>query len=191
MSNDGVLRLPSRRPLVLLLPPLPLNRGAPITQRSLPELCEGISTTERFDSKEMLVCHCANHLCGLPELSRYARSGGLKQPEGERPSYPLVPTCTYLGIAVPDMPLMQVVTLSALVTAKSAFAYPHSQSALYKRGVQPLSAIGVVVVGIIGALVGVGTCTELATTRGSFFKRNHSFCSPTGVPCHARAIVVP
>lgn len=54
------------------------------------------------------------------------------------------------------MPLMQVVTLSALVTAKSAFAYPHSQSTLYKRGAQPLSAIAVVVVGIVGALLGVG-----------------------------------
>lgn len=54
------------------------------------------------------------------------------------------------------MPLMQVVTLSALVTAKSAFAYPHSQSTLYKRGAQPMSAIAVVVVGIVGALLGVG-----------------------------------
>ena len=68
------------------------------------------------------------------------------------------------------MPLIQVLTLSAFVAAKSAFAYPHSQSAVYKRGQEPLSAIGVVLVGLAGALLGVGTCTKLASTRGSFLK---------------------
>ena len=59
---------------------------------------------------------------------------------------------------------MQVVTLSALVTARTAFAYPHSLSAMYKRGEGQLADIGA---GIAGALLGVGTCTELASTRGS------------------------
>ena len=67
-----------------------------------------------------------------------------------------VPTCISVGVALPDMPLLQVVTLSALVTAKSAFAYSHSQSTIYKRGAQLLSPIAVVVVGIVGALLGVG-----------------------------------
>ena len=62
------------------------------------------------------------------------------------------------------MPLMQVVTLSGLVAAKSVFAYPHSQSAMYKRGAEPLSAIGVVLVGLAGALLGVGTCLALTST---------------------------
>ena len=65
---------------------------------------------------------------------------------------------------------MLVVTLSALVAAKSALAYPHSRSALYKRGAEPLSAIGVVLVGLAGAILGVGTCAKLASTRGSFLK---------------------
>jgi len=89
------------------------------------------------------------------------------------------------------MPLMQVVTLSALVAAKSAFAYPHSHSALFKRGEEPLSAAGVVLLATIGALLGVGTCSKFAGARRSFLIANHPFCSLTGVPCHARAVVVP
>ena len=60
------------------------------------------------------------------------------------------------------MSLIQVVTLSTLVAAKSAFAYPHPHSALYKRGAGSLSAIGVEVVAIVGALLGVGTCSEFS-----------------------------
>ena len=80
-----------------------------------------------------------------------------------------------LGIALPDMPLIQIVTLSALVAAKSAFAYPHPHSALYlyKRGGRPSTKPGwavtanAIVGATIGGLLGVNTCSELPGTRGS------------------------
>ena len=64
------------------------------------------------------------------------------------------------------MPLMlQVVALSALVAANSAFAYPHSQPTLYKRGAESLGTLGVVLVATIGSILGVGTCSGLAGAR--------------------------
>jgi len=50
---------------------------------------------------------------------------------------------------------MRLVTLSVLAAANSAFAYPHSHSALYKRGAEPLGTLGVVLVATIGSILGV------------------------------------